>query len=38
MRDEAPGYWSFRGWLMPASLINEFGTVEIQEIDEEPDF
>jgi|GraSoi_2013_40cm_1033754.scaffolds.fasta_scaffold177596_1 hypothetical protein len=28
---------SFREWLMPASLINEFGTVEIQEIDQEPD-
>jgi hypothetical protein len=28
---------SFREWLMPASLINEFGKVEIQEIDEEPD-
>jgi hypothetical protein len=27
----------YREWLMmPASLINKFGTVEIQEIDEEP--
>jgi hypothetical protein len=28
----------YREWLMPADLINEFGTVEIQEIDEEPNF
>jgi hypothetical protein len=28
----------YREWLMPADLINEFGTIEIQEIDEEPNF
>jgi hypothetical protein len=28
----------YREWLMPADLINEFGAVEIQEIDEEPKF
>jgi hypothetical protein len=27
---------SFREWLVPANLINEFGSVEIQEIDAEP--
>jgi hypothetical protein len=28
----------YREWLMPAALINKFGAVEIQEIDDEPVF
>jgi hypothetical protein len=28
----------YREWLVPAALLNEFGKIEIQEIDEEPNF
>jgi hypothetical protein len=28
----------YREWLIPAALLNEFGKIEIQEIDEGPNF